>query len=300
MIKMLSYLPFRNLVLNLSGLLCFYIGRQELALKLVRQSISKKTRYSAIYSNAGQVLYACRYFVEAATAFTQAIALGSRSANSYEQVINALEAAGDHSTALKFILEKERFHPSRLHYTRNSSVMNKYDVGRFTYGVPIVKDWHHGATLKIGNFCSIAENVTILLGGNHSTDWISTFPFGVMFDEVRDKSYMHPTKSKGDVIIGNDVWLGMNVTILSGVTIGDGAAVAACAVVTKNVPPYTIVGGNPAKPLKKRFSDEEIIKLLEIQWWRWEISKIEENVQTITSQNISVFLDEHHHPVSDI
>jgi acetyltransferase-like isoleucine patch superfamily enzyme len=299
MIKLLSSLPFGSLVLNLSGLLCFYVGQRELALKLIRQSVVRKARQPAIYSNSGQVFYASRYFTEAATAFTQAIALGNRSANSYEQVINALEATGDHGTALKFILEKERLHPSGLPYTRGFPVMNKYDVGQFTYGIPIVKDWHHGATLKIGDFCSIAENVTILLGGNHSIDWISSFPFGVIFDEVKDKSYLHPTKSKGDVIIGNDVWLGMNATILSGITIGDGAVVAACAVVTKNVLPYTIVGGNPAKPLKKRFTDEEIVKLLEIQWWNWEIAKIQQNIQMITSQNISEFLNEHHHPASN-
>jgi virginiamycin A acetyltransferase len=221
-------------------------------------------------------------------------ALGDTSANNYDCLINSLEACGQHHEALKFILEKERKHVSGLPYTRNYSVVNKYSVGKFTYGIPIVKDWHQGSTLKIGNFCSIAENVTIVLGGNHSIDWISSFPFGAIFDSVKDKLYKHPTISKGDVIIGNDVWLAMNVIILSGVIIGDGAVVAAGAVITKDVAPYTIVGGNPAKPLKKRFDDESIAKLLTIKWWDWDIAKIEKNLDLISSDNIKDFIEKYY------
>ena len=156
-----------------------------------------------------------------------------------------------------------------------------------------MKDWHQGSTLQIGDFCSIAENVTILLGGNHPTDWISSFPFGVVFEEFKERYYQYPKLSKGSVIIGNDVWIGLNTIILSGVTIGDGAIVAAGSVVTKNVEPYAIVGGNPAKLLKKRFSDEAISKLLAIQWWNWEIDKIKENLDLILSDRIDPFIDRH-------
>jgi virginiamycin A acetyltransferase len=298
MANLFSYLPVGDLPLNLLGMLCFYLGQKERSLRLIRKSLARASQRSIVHRNAGKVFYAQRCFPEAAAAFARSIALGDQSAGNYNGAIDALEAIGDHPTALKFILEKERCYPGGLPYTRNYPVMNKYAVGKFTYGIPIVKDWHHGATLQIGDFCSIAENVTILLGGNHSIDWISSYPFGVIFDEVKDKSYQHPAKSKGDVIIGNDVWLGMNATILSGVTIGDGAVVAACAVVTKNVEPYTIVGGNPAKPLKKRFQDEEIAKLLEVQWWNWDISKIEANIQLISSHDISGFLAQHPTPLS--
>jgi virginiamycin A acetyltransferase len=181
-----------------------------------------------------------------------------------------------------------------LPYTRNFTNFTKYSIGKYTYGAPIVKDWHQGSTLKIGNFCSIAENVNILLGGNHPTDWVSSFPFGVIFDKFKGLHYERLEKlTKGNVIIGNDVWIGINSTILSGVTIGDGAIIAAHSNVTKNVEPYAIVGGNPAKTIKKRFSDEAISKLLVIKWWNWEIAKIEANLDLILSENIDLFIDRH-------
>ncbi|MEI6155241.1 MAG: CatB-related O-acetyltransferase [Deltaproteobacteria bacterium] len=102
----------------------------------------------------------------------------------------------------------------------------------------------------------------------------------------------HP-RDKGDVIIGNDVWIGQGVTILSGVSIGDGAVIAAKSIVTKSVKPYEIVGGNPSKHIRFRFSEDYIEKMLKIQWWNWEISKITENIELLTSDNLLVFLDRH-------
>lgn len=287
-------IPLINVLMILVGYLFFIFKNKEMSLKLIRKSISHPTKNRIVYKNAGVILYNFRYFAEAAEAFMTANLLGDTSVSNYDYLINALEACGNYPEALKIILEKERKHVSGLPYTRNYSIVNKYSVGEFTYGIPIVKDWHQGSTLKIGNFCSIAEDVTIVLGGNHSIDWISSFPFGVIFDSVKDKLYKHPIISKGDVIIGNDVWLAMNVIILSGVTIGDGAVVAAGAIVTKNVAPYTIVGGNPAKSLKKRFDDESITKLLSIKWWDWDISKIERNIDLISSDDIKKFIEKHY------
>ena len=141
-------------------------------------------------------------------------------------------------------------------------------IGKYTYGQRPNIHWiNENATLIIGNFCSLASNLNIYLGGNHRTDWITTYPFGHihqnkfnMFD-----GYGHPG-TKGNVIIGNDVWIGSNVTIMSGVTIGDGAVIANNSHVVKNVEPYTLVGGNPAKLIKYRFSKEQIEKLLKIKW----------------------------------
>jgi len=147
--------------------------------------------------------------------------------------------------------------------------------GKYTYGKPNIHWPNDNAKLIIGNFCSIANNVNIYLGGNHRTDWVSTYPFGHInkhvFNEYNGDGHPH---TKGNVIIGNDVWIGANVTIMSGVTIGDGAVIANNSHVVKNVEPYSIVGGNPAKLIKYRFTQEQIEKLLEIKWWYWDDDKI--------------------------
>ena len=143
-------------------------------------------------------------------------------------------------------------------------------IGKHTYGANSIKiqQWGEGAKLYIGKFCSIAGGVEVMLGGNHRIDWVSTFPFGHVSQQTFPtyNGEGHPI-TKGDVNIGNDVWIGDGATILSGITIGDGAIIATKSVVTKNVEPYSIVGGNPAKYIKHRFSKEIIEKLLEYRWW---------------------------------
>ena len=163
--------------------------------------------------------------------------------------------------------------------------------GKYTYGNPTVREWGEGAKLTIGNFCSIAENVRIYLGGNHRTDWVTTFPFGNIDKNIFNKfdGTGHPS-TKGDVIIGNDVWIGINATIMSGVTIGDGAVIAANSHVVKNVEAYSIVGGNPAKFIKYRFTPEQIEKLLQIKWWYWEDSKINEFTPLLCNTDINLFI----------
>ena len=125
-------------------------------------------------------------------------------------------------------------------------------------------------------------------GANHLSDAISTFPFAIFGEDwsTAMEGKVYPTK--GDTIIGNDVWIGYGATIMPGVTVGDGAIIATKSVVTKDVEPYAIVGGNPAKEIKKRFSEEEITNLLEIQWWDWPIEKITENVQNLTGNVIEL------------
>jgi len=144
--------------------------------------------------------------------------------------------------------------------------------GRYNYGLEFIKiyNWNKENKLVIGSFNSIAL-VEILLGGNHRTDWITTFPFGHIFIEEFPLGSMHGLDghpvSKGDIVIMNDVWIGYGCTVLSGVTIGNGSVLAARSVVTKDVPPYSIVGGNPARVLKYRFNPEMIDLLLKIAWW---------------------------------
>lgn len=145
-------------------------------------------------------------------------------------------------------------------------------TGKHSYGISNInlRSWGEGAHLFIGSFCSIADNQTIILGGNHRTDWATTFPFGHILSETFPTGHVnghgHPA-TKGHVIIENDVWIGEGCTVLSGVKIGSGSIVAAKSVVTRDVAPYTIVGGNPANPIKQRFPQHMIQQLLEIKWW---------------------------------
>lgn len=146
--------------------------------------------------------------------------------------------------------------------------------------------------LIIGKFCSIASGAVFLMAGNqgHRKDWISTYPFYYL-DEFKDTNAKDGIKFSGDTVIGNDVWIGTEAIIMSGVKIGDGAIIGSRAIVTKDVQPYTIVGGNPAKVIKRRFTDEEIKMLLEIRWWNWDLEKIKEYMPLITSNNIKTLYE---------
>ncbi|MEO0626571.1 MAG: CatB-related O-acetyltransferase [Bacteroidota bacterium] len=145
-----------------------------------------------------------------------------------------------------------------------------------------------GDKLIIGKFCMIASDVTFIMNGaNHLSEAITTYPFAIFGEDwsqaMDGKSY----PIKGDTVVGNDVWIGYGATIMPGVTIGDGSIIATKSVVTKDVEPYSIVGGNPAKQIRKRFSEEQIKKLLDLKWWDWPVEKITANVQSLTGNNIA-------------
>lgn len=164
--------------------------------------------------------------------------------------------------------------------------------GKYTYGrAQSIWSYNEGTTLTVGKFCSIAYNLNIYLGGNHRSDWVTTYPFGHIHQNIFNNfnGEGHPS-TKGNVIIGNDVWIGNSVTIMSGVTVGDGSIIGANSVVTKNVEPYSIVGGNPAKLIKYRFSSEQIEKLLEIKWWNWDDDKINTHTPLLCNENIDEFI----------
>lgn len=159
-----------------------------------------------------------------------------------------------------------------------------FEKNNVLYHYPINDD-----KLQIGKFCSIACGAKVLFNSaNHTLSSLSTYPFPLFFEEwgLEKKDVTNAWDNKGDIIIGNDVWIGYEAVILAGVTIGDGAVIGTRAVVTKDVPPYTIVGGVPAKPIKKRFSKETISALLEIQWWNWSEERIARNIGAIQSGNI--------------
>jgi acetyltransferase-like isoleucine patch superfamily enzyme len=162
----------------------------------------------------------------------------------------------------------------------------------YSYGIKNirVREWGEGADVKIGAFCSIADNVEIFIGGNHRTDWVTTYPFGhIHQDKFPWHGKGHPA-TKGDVVIGNDVWIGSGATILSGVNIGDGAVISAKSVVVKDVPAYGIVGGNPAKLLKMRFTEDQIERLLNNPWWDLPESRINELIPLLCSNDIEALI----------
>jgi acetyltransferase-like isoleucine patch superfamily enzyme len=164
-------------------------------------------------------------------------------------------------------------------------------VGRYSYGSPALHFAGSGAQLRIGQFCSIADQVKIFLGGEHRMDWVTTYPFPQMLPAARGISG-HPA-TKGDVTIGNDVWIGHGATILSGVTIGDGAVVGAHAVLARDVPPYAIVGGNPARLVRHRFPPAQVDALLQIRWWDWPLPKIEAELPYLLSGDTDGFIQRH-------
>ena len=166
----------------------------------------------------------------------------------------------------------------------------EHAIGRWTYGGLTVHSWNEGEPLthlSIGAFCSIAAGVQIFLGGEHRSEWVSTFPFN-MWDGAHHLG--GPPKSKGDVVIGNDVWIGTEAMIVSGVRIGDGAVIGARALVARDVEAYAIVAGNPARVIGRRFSEDIVERLLRIRWWDWSDERILEFLPCMMGPDIESFL----------
>lgn len=192
---------------------------------------------------------------------------------------------------LKQRLKIEKFRRSwREKNTHNTTMassifdIDKVSVGNYTYGNIDILDFGTNEKLSIGSFCSIAPNVKFILNADHCTDYFTTFPLKVKVLQNQDKEGI----SKGDIIVGDDVWLGLNAVILSGVTIGQGAIIAAGAVVTKNVPPYAIVGGNPARIIKYRFEAEIIDKLLKVNFSKLSKHDIEKHIKQMYTPLVEV------------
>lgn len=174
----------------------------------------------------------------------------------------------------------------------------KMVVGEYTYGQQNIKkifiNEFPNVNLIIGKFCSIASNVSIYYGhGYHDSKNISTYPFGYVHNNIFLSDKLNNGKTNGDIIIGNDVWIGDNVTIMSGCKIGDGSVLATNSHVVNNVPPYSIYGGNPAKLIKYRFDEDSIEKLILIKWWNWDVEKIKQNIHLLNNGNINKFIESH-------
>lgn len=172
-------------------------------------------------------------------------------------------------------------------------------VGDFTYFSDVDFESHvthhydfYGDRLIIGKFCQIASGVNFVMNGaNHQMNGVSTFPFYILEGWEQETPPLCEMPFKGDTVVGNDVWIGQNVTVLPGVHIGDGAIIGMNSVVGSDVPPYTIVVGNPAKEVRKRFDDELIQMLLELQWWNMSIEDINRLIPVLTCSNLTKVKD---------
>jgi len=164
-------------------------------------------------------------------------------------------------------------------------------IGRHTYGRPIIHSYKGSeALVTIGAFCSISPGVVFVTGGIHPMDWVSLYPFRALFNLDGKFSDGMPT-TNGNIIVGNDVWIGTDAMIMSGVHIGDGAVIAARSVVTRDVQAYTISAGAPATTIRKRFTDYQIEALLSIRWWDWDDERIIDAIPFLSTANISNFID---------
>ncbi|EHH69666.1 CatB-related O-acetyltransferase [Gluconobacter morbifer] len=164
-------------------------------------------------------------------------------------------------------------------------------IGRHTYGHPQVQEAGY-APLRIGAYCSIADQVMLILG-NHALDTVTTYPFQTLngiWDGASEAGDDHDMKG---ITIGNDVWIGFRAVVLPGVTIGDGAVIGAGSIVTKDVPPYAIHAGNPAKLIRYRFAPDIIEDLLKIRWWDWDDEKVNALAPELLSRDIRSFVARH-------
>jgi acetyltransferase-like isoleucine patch superfamily enzyme len=167
------------------------------------------------------------------------------------------------------------------------------ELGKYSYGNPKLLWPSDLSKVNVGNFTSIADSVKIFLGNGygHDSSFVSTYPFGYIHENVFENVSNNAKNTNGNINIGSDVWIGQFVTIMSGVTIGDGAIIAANSHVATNAEPYSIVGGNPAKHIKYRFSPDQIEKLLQIKWWNWDDDKINKYTSFLASPNVDAFIE---------
>jgi acetyltransferase-like isoleucine patch superfamily enzyme len=181
-----------------------------------------------------------------------------------------------------------RYHDGLVTYDSS-----KLTMGRASYGAPLIPTFPgDNSHVHVGSFVSIAHDVVLMDGGSHRVDWVTVFPLRARLGLAGAFEDGHPV-SKGDIVIGNDVWIGRGARVLSGVTVGDGAVIGGHSVVTKDVRPYAIVVGNPAREIRRRFSDEQIDALLSIAWWNWPMDMIIECVAELSSANIDRFIAVH-------
>jgi chloramphenicol O-acetyltransferase type B len=187
----------------------------------------------------------------------------------------------DKAAQLLNAMIEERDKPLRERYPQ-------YSIGEYSYGGLRVMGWDDKTQLRIGKFCSFAYDVQVLLGGEHRLDWVTTFPFTALWPEVKHIEG-HP-KSRGDVVIGNDVWVGAGAMLLSGTNLGDGCVVASRAVVNGTFAPYSIIIGNPARRVSSRFGPSLVERLQALTWWDWPRERLLKALPFMLQSDVETFV----------
>jgi len=229
---------------------------------------------------------------------TSVLDLDVNTSNNYRNEFLFFRGKSVYGPNLQIIMVNLR---SELRLNSTRFLMNQYinskslEVGKHTYnaGGMVIQGYNEEKVI-IGDYCSIARNVNFIISF-HRTDLVSSYPFDKLnyyFSDEKVLNDCHVTKNKGIIKVGNDVWIGDDVTILAGVTIGDGAVIGTGSIVTKDVPDYAIVAGNPAKIIRYRFNPEQIEKLKKIAWWNWDDEKVAKNINKIANSDIDGFIKE--------
>jgi acetyltransferase-like isoleucine patch superfamily enzyme len=164
-----------------------------------------------------------------------------------------------------------------------------FEIGDYSYGAPIIRQWGGCSRLVVGRYCSIGDGVEFVLGGNHRVERVTTYPMSMLYGRLAAADH---TWSRGDIIVGSDVWIGLGAVVLSGLKIGHGAVVGAHTLVTRDVDPYCVVVGNPAKPLRQRFSGAIIAQMLDLRWWDLDKDQLRALLPLMQSDQIETFIQE--------